>query len=191
MATVQPMWGEIVDAHSSLVPDDLPRLHDMEGYNYELYEGVLVRHMTSPLHGDICQRLGFELGLYARTMGYPNRILQNALFDLTPPGASGRVVLAPAVSIVRGGTRPFAHVPHEVPLLAVEVAGVSQTQRALHQKTQTYLQAGVDEVWVVDVKARTVHVVNAAGTTTLNDSSTLTSSLLPGFSLSVRYLFDG
>lgn len=191
MATLQPLWGEIVDVQSSLTPDDLPRLHDDDGYTYELYEGVLVREMTSPLHADICQRLGLELGIYARTTGYPNRILQNALFDFTPPGALSRVVLAPDVSIIRGGAPPSSHIPHIVPLLAVEVAVESQTPRELQQKTQTYLQAGVDEVWIVDVKSRQVQLLTAANTTTFDDSSMLTSPLLPGFTISVRYLPEG
>lgn len=56
---------------------------------------------------------------------------------------------------------------------------------------QAHLQAGVDEVWIVDVKARTVQVWNAAGTTTISDTGTHTSPLLPGFALSVGYLLDG
>lgn len=191
MATIQPLWGEIVDAHSSLTPDDLPRLHDADGYKYELYEGALVREMTSPGHADICQRLGLELGIYARTTGYPNRILQNALFDFTPPGASTRITLAPDVSIVSHVNPPSWHVTHNIPLLAIEVAGQSQTARELNQKVQAYLQAGVTEVWTIDHKARSVQVWNATGTTTIGDTGALTSALLPGLALSVRYLLDG
>lgn len=191
MATLQPLWGEIVDLRSSLTPDDLPRLHDEDGYNYELYEGVLVREVTSPGHADICRRLGLELGMYARTAGFPHRILHNALFDRTPPGAANRVTLAPGVSIVRRATPPSWHVPHDVPLLAVEVAGESQTARELSQKVQAYLQAGVAEVWTIDHKSRSVQVCNATGTTTIGDAGTLTSALLPAFALGVGYLRDG
>jgi len=55
-------------------------------------------------HCAVCQRIGCELGLYARTAGYPNHIAQNALFDLTPPGAAARTALAPDVAIMRPGT---------------------------------------------------------------------------------------
>ncbi len=191
MATLQPTWGEIIDAHSALTADDLLRLGDDDGGKYELYEGMLVREMTSPGHADICQRLGVELGVYARTTGYPNRILQNALFDLTPPGAASRVTLAPDLSIMRGSAAPSWNVPHAAPLLAVEVISESQTLAGHATKAQSYLQAGVDEVWLVDHKSRSVEIWNAAGTTTLAETQSLTSALLPGFAVSVRYLLDG
>ena len=44
---------------------------------------------------------------------------------------------------------------------------------------------------MVDHRARSVEVWNAQGHATLNDTQTLTSPLLPGFALSVRYLLDG
>jgi Uma2 family endonuclease len=191
MAKLLPTWGEIVDPHSTLSPDDLLRLHDEDGCKYELYEGVLMREMTSPGHADLCQRLGVELGIYARLTGYPNRILQNALFDLTPPSSTQRITLAPDVSIMRGGAAPSWNVPHATPLLAVEVISESQTLASHAQKAQSYLQAGVDEVWLIDHKPRTVEIWNAVGTTTLNDTQAITSALLPGFSVSVRYLLDG
>ena len=191
MTTIQPAWGEIFRVPPSTSADDLLRLPD-DGYRYELYEGVVVREMTSPGHADICQRLGVELGIYARSIGYPHRILQNALFDLTLPGASSRTVLAPDISIMQGNAAPtWASVPHETPLLAVEVVSQSQTLAELALKAQTYLTAGVEEIWVIDHQTRAVEVWTAQGTTTLGDAQTLTSPLLPGFAVAVRFLLDG
>lgn len=190
MATVRPTWGEVSPAPPAMTADDLMRLED-DGFGYELYEGMLVRTMTSPGHGDICQRLGFELGRYARTTGFPRRILQNTLFDLTPPGATARLVLAPGVAICRTNAPPVWNVPHETPLLAVEVVSGSQTLAELVHKAQLLRQAGVDDVWVVDYRSRTVQVSNAQGITTLDERQTLTSPLLLGFALAVRTLFDG
>ncbi|MFI5270117.1 MAG: Uma2 family endonuclease, partial [Chloroflexota bacterium] len=82
-------------------------------------------------------------------------------------------------------------VPRDTPLLAVEVAGESQSLAGLGPKSQDYHQAGVDEVWLIDYKSRRVEVWNAAGTTPLDDTQTLTSALLPGFGVTVRYLLDG
>ena len=44
---------------------------------------------------------------------------------------------------------------------------------------------------MVDYKSRCIEVWNAQGQTTLNDTQTLTSTLLPGFSAAVRFLLDG
>ena len=188
--TAQPMWGEVFAAPPGTTGEDLLRLPD-DGYKYELYEGALVREMTSPGHGDICQRLGVELGIYARTSGFANRIVQNALFDLTPAGATRKTVLAPDLAILSSGALPSWTVPQETPLLAVEVVSESQTVAELALKAQFYRNVGVEEVWVVDHTSRSVDVWNAQSRTTLNDSQTLTTPLLPGFSLAVGFLLDG
>jgi Uma2 family endonuclease len=80
---------------------------------------------------------------------------------------------------------------NETPLLAIEVISESQTRAELAPKAQAYRQAGIDEVWRVDHKARSVEIWNAVGTTTLLDTQTLTSPLLPSFGVPVRFLFDG
>jgi Uma2 family endonuclease len=81
MTTIRPAWGEIYRVSPSTSADELVRLPD-DGYRYELYEGVVLREMTSPGHADICQRLGVELGIYARSTAYPHRILQAVRFLL-------------------------------------------------------------------------------------------------------------
>lgn len=191
MAAPHQIWGEVYEVPTTTSAEDLLRLPD-DGHRNELYEGVLVREMTSPGHGAICQRLGGELYVYAKTVGLPNRIVQNALFDLTQPGAARKTVLAPDVAVLRvGAALPWDVVPRETPLLAVEVVADSQTLAELAVKAQTYRQAGVDEVWIVDHRSRSIEVWNAPSTTTLDESMTLTSALLPGLSIAVRFLLDG
>jgi Uma2 family endonuclease len=191
MTTIQPTWGEIIEAPPTMTADDLLNLPD-DGYKYELYEGVLVREMTSPGHGAICQRLGGELYVYARATGFPNPIVQNALFNLAPAGSPNRVVFAPDLAILRATTPlSWTNVPRDTPLLAVEVVSASQTRAEIALKAQIYLNAGVEEVWLIDYKTRSVEVWTAQGQTTLDDTATLTSPLLPGFSVSVRFLLDG
>lgn len=190
MAAPHPTWGEVYEVPPTTTADDLLRLPD-DGSTYELYEGALVREMTSPGHGDICHRLSGILFVYAQTTGFANRIVQNALFDLTPAGATRKTVLAPDLAILRSGVSPSWTVPQETPLLAVEVVSESQTVAELALKAQLYRNAGVEEVWVVDHTSRSLDVWNAQGRTTLNDSQTLTTPLLPGFSLAVGFLLDG
>jgi Uma2 family endonuclease len=190
MTMTRHLWGDVFEVPPTTTADDLLRLPD-DGSKYELYGGVLVREMTSPEHGEVCQRLGAELAIYARNTGYPNRIAQNALYDFTAPGTPARVVLAPDLSIRRAGAPKTWAVPQETPLLAVEVVSPSQTSVELALKAQAYRNAGVDEVWVVDAQTRTVEIWNAQGQTTLPDSQALTSMLLPGFSVDVRFLLDG
>jgi Uma2 family endonuclease len=137
------------------------------------------------------QRLGGELYLYARTTGFPNRIVQNALFDLTPPVSPTRVLFAPDIAIRRTGAPSTWAVPQEAPLLVVEVISPAQTLAEIALKAQTYRNAGVEEVWVVDARSRSVQVWTAQSMTTLDETQALTSPLLPGFSVPVRFLVDG
>lgn len=191
MAALVPSWGETFEMPAATTADDLLRLPD-DGYQHELYEGTLVREMISPGHGAVCHRLSVELGIYARATGFANPIVQNALFDLSRPGAVGRTVLAPDIAILRAGAaQSWDTVPHEPPLLAVDLVSDSQTLAELALKAQTYRRAGGDEVWIVDHKSRAVEVWSARPTVTVHEAALLTSPLLPGFSVAVRYLLDG
>jgi Uma2 family endonuclease len=192
MAAREPFWGDIYQVPSTMTADDLLRLPD-DGSKNELYEGELVREeMTAPDHGNICHRLGGELYVYARTTGFSRRIVQNSLFDMTPAGAARKTVLAPDIAIMRTTTISSpTNIPTEPPLLAVEVVSPSQTMAELSIKAQFYRNAGVDEVWVIDHATRVVEIWTTAGKSTLTDGQTLTSTLLPGFSLDVAYLLDG
>jgi Uma2 family endonuclease len=191
MAALQPTWGDVFEVPATTTAEDLVRLQS-DGYTYELFEGTLVRTMTFAGQGYLCQRLGGELGLYARTTGFAHRIVQNTLFDLTPPGAPTRTILAPDVAIMRGTTPPaWDRVTDDAPLLAVEVVAPSQTLAELALKAQTHRQAGVAEVWVIAHQGRSIEVWTAQGRTTLDETQTLTSPLLPGFSLAIRALLDG
>lgn len=148
--------------------------------------------MTSAGHAVLCQRLGMALGTYAQAAGLSNPIAQNMLFDLTRPGAATRTVLAPDVAVLRATTPlSWTAVPHAALLLAVEVLSPSQTAAELAVKAQVHLSADVEEVWNIDYRTRAVEVWTGQGTTTFDDSQTLTSALLPGFSAAVRSLLDG
>ena len=190
MAIPLPTWGEVYEASANVSADDLLRLPD-DGGTYELYQGMIVREFTTPGHGAICFRVGGGLFVYAQAAGFRNRIVQNALFDLTPPRAARKTVLAPDLAIMRSATPPSWNVPREAPLLAVEVISASQTTTELALKAQFYRNNGVDEVWLVDHRTRSVEIWNVQGRTTLDDTATLTSALLPGFAVAVAFLLDG
>jgi Uma2 family endonuclease len=191
MAIQQPLWGDIFPAPTAMTAQELLRLPG-DSKN-ELYEGMVVREeMTAAGHGDICLRLGGELYIYARANGYQHTIVQNTLFDFTPPGAIRRTVLAPDLAIMRG-TGPFAWdlVPTDPPLLAVEVVSSSQTLAELAVKARIYQHAGVEESWLIDHQTRLVEVWTATGMQSLTDGQTLTSPLVPGFSIAITFLLDG
>ncbi len=192
MFTHKPTWGTVFQVPATMTGDDLLHL-PIDGGKNELYDGELVREeMTAPGQSDVCHRLGFELGLWARNAGYSKRVLQNALFDLTQPGATSRTILAPDLAIwPSSAPPPWNHIPQVIPLLAIEVVSDSQTLTELGIKAQVYRNAGVPEVWVIDHASRVVEFWTATGMTTFTASDDLTSVQLPGFRLAVATLLDG
>lgn len=190
MYAQQPIWGNLYLVPATMTGDELLRLPD-DGTKNELYEGTLVREeMTSSGHGITCHRLSGILFLYAQRVGFTNSIMQNVLFDLTPPGMTRKTVLAPDLSIMPGKMTPANNVTRDIPLIAVEVVAPSQTLTELGIKALFYRNVGVAEVWLIDAATRVIEIWNAQGITILNDTQTLTSPLLPGFSVAVRDILD-
>ena len=166
MSAVRPTWGEVFDAPPGTTGDDLPRLPD-DGYKYELFEGMLVREITSPDHGRSLSTARWRtLFIYARgTAGFPNRDRAKcALRSDTSPGSPQLgSVLTPDLAIRRVGAPSTWAVPQEATLLAVEVVSPSQTLAEIALKAQSYRKAGVEEIWVVDARSRSVQVWTAQG----------------------------
>jgi Uma2 family endonuclease len=70
------------------------------------------------------------------------------------------------------------------PALAVEIISPSNTAEAMQTKVGLYFEHGAREVWLVFPKLSTV-VVHTANGQARNVRDTLTTPLVPGFSLSV------
>jgi Uma2 family endonuclease len=86
---------------------------------------------------------------------------------------------------------PTAPVPRLAPNLAVEVLSRSNTPGEMAVKRQEYFAVGVELVWEIDPRTRTVAVYTSpAQATTLGPGDTLDGgTVLPGFTLPVQELF--
>ncbi len=83
------------------------------------------------------------------------------------------------------------------PELVVEILspGARNQRRDLELKLRLYSERGVEEYWILDWRAQTVAVYRRQGrqlqlVATLHTADTLTSPLLPGFSVPVGFLFQ-
>jgi Uma2 family endonuclease len=94
---------------------------------------------------------------------------------------------------IPGGQVPTAPIPALAPDLAVEVLSPGNTRGEMERKLREYFAAGVQRVWLVDPRARTVAVYTGPEERTiLNESDTLIGDpVLPGFTLVLRELFAG
>jgi Uma2 family endonuclease len=86
---------------------------------------------------------------------------------------------------------PTVPVPHLVPDLAVEVLSKSNTKGEMARKCREYFEAGVQLVWLVSPRTRTVAVYTSPEQfATLDEMQTLDGGeVLPGFALPLRELF--
>jgi Uma2 family endonuclease len=86
---------------------------------------------------------------------------------------------------------------HVAPELVIEVLspGAEQERRDREVKLNLYSRRGVDEYWIVNWRTRQIEVYRREQAqlcllATLNESDTLQSPLLPGFSCSLASLFE-
>lgn len=170
---------------------DVERIHDKEGRSCELVEGVLVEKtmgMTESL-----------LAVYLAGLLNEFVIPRNLGKVLGADGAMqifAKLVRIPDVSFISWDRFPERKIPKQpipiiAPNLAVEVLSKSNTLREMAIKRQEYFDAGVELVWEVDPKKRSIAVY-----TTVTDVSVLTindtldgGTVLPGFQLPLKDLF--
>jgi len=90
-----------------------------------------------------------------------------------------------------GRRLPDEPVPNVVPDLAVEILSASNTLGEMARKRGEYFKAGVQLVWEIDPRVRTVRVYTSETTyTDLTANDTLDAApVLPGFTLPLAQLF--
>jgi Uma2 family endonuclease len=102
-------------------------------------------------------------------------------------------VRAPDVAFVsaeRISDRPPAQFFPGAPDLAVEVLSPSDTASEVQEKAEAWLASGCKEVWLVDPRRKTATKLTPAEDSIVQQTvETLTTKLLPGFTLAVAELF--
>ncbi|HLG16982.1 MAG TPA: Uma2 family endonuclease [Blastocatellia bacterium] len=168
-----------------------------DGSRYEIIDGELfVSKQPHYYHQRACAKLVFSLEAWSRETG---------LGEVT--GAPGLIFaedndVAPDIawtSFERLRTALGSDGKlHAAPDLVVEVLspGASNERRDREAKLRLYSRRGVHEYWIVDWIARQIEVYRREDAqlslvSTLYESDTLASPLLPEFSLPVAELFKG
>lgn len=90
------------------------------------------------------------------------------------------------------GKIPEDPVPFLSPDLAIEVLSAGNTKAEMTRKRGEYFKAGVQHVWMVDRFAQTVTVYASENDSRVFNATDIVDggSVLPGFALNVRELFD-
>jgi Uma2 family endonuclease len=176
---------------TKLTFEEFQKLPEREGAHYELDEGeLLMEPSPAARHNLIRQNIAMELIRFVKS----NRlgiVLEEMDFKLAPD-----TVRNPDVAFVTAEHLKKIDLDRSpvegAPALAVEVISPSNTAQDTVKKTHQYLSAGCRAVWIVYPALRLVEVHSAAGVHQVREPELLKGeTLLPGFSLSLRYMFDG
>lgn len=159
----------------------------------ELVDGVLVEKPMGYLESIIAIRIAAALQslVAARNLGFVSG--EAGMMRLL-----AGLIRIPDVAFVSrerlpGGKVPTEPIPQLVPNLAVEVLSASNTPAEMHRKLGEYFEAGVELVWLIDLRSRsaTVYTSPEFAQRIEQDGSLDGGTVLPGFSLALRDLFNG
>lgn len=175
----------------SLSAEELFNLPDDRGENYELIEGKLF--IMSPAgfrHGRFVMRIAAAINEFVQTHEL-GAVLAAETGFLLEDEVGKETVLAPDVSFIRTD-----HLSAEDPVgfgtvapdLAVEVPSPRQTAAYMALKAQKYLDAGVEQVWVIfpDPLMAYIYDRNSTVKIILAQGAIDGGRILPGFKLSLK-----
>jgi Uma2 family endonuclease len=170
---------------------DVIEIKEREGRLCELVEGVLLEKAVGYAESQLAFFLGGLLNAFV--------IPRNLGIVTGPDGTmelAADLVRSPDVAFTSwdrlpGRRRPDAPIPRLAPNLAVEVLSRSNTPGEMGAKRRDYFAAGVEIVWEIDPRARTVVVYTSpTASMTLTSAYTLDGNpVLPGFTLPLQQLF--
>jgi Uma2 family endonuclease len=177
-----------------LTYDDLESIEEERpGDRHEIINGELVvTPSPAPMHQIVSRDLFRLLDRHVKTNALGEVLYAPVDIRLTPDN-----VLIPDIIYI---ARDRLHIigPKTIdgtPDLVVEILSPGTRRRDLDTKRELYARFGVQEYWLVDPDTRTVAVLALAGNKfepfAGGDAGTITSRVLPGFTLTVNEVFAG
>jgi len=78
-----------------------------------------------------------------------------------------------------------------IPEIVAEALSPSETPRMIRRKLSQYFEAGVKEVWLIDIEVKEIEIwTPTLPFHVLSGNNVLETQLLPGFALPLEELFD-
>jgi len=182
----------VVAAELTYTPEDLLSMGDA-GKGFELVSGHLVEKNMGGFASSVASLINYLLITHGRMKGLGWVLDSEGSYQCFPDDR--RKVRKPDVSFIRRGRLPDERLPDGhiaiAPDLAVEVVSPNDTTYEVDTKVQESLSAGVPLVWVVNPRARTIHVYRGDRTVErLQEDGVLTApDLLPDLHYPVADLF--
>ena len=142
---------------------------------------------SPPRHQLILDALEIELGGAVRR-SRAGRTLASTTFTL------GGLLLRPSLALVRYDALQIADLDQSpldlTPDVAVEVVAPGEQVDQLEDRIAAYLAAGVQEVWIIHPRHGHLYIHSPGQVRQLRPGDAIHCSLLPGWDLPVKSLFD-
>jgi Uma2 family endonuclease len=174
--------------HTLMTAEQFDQLPVEEGRKYELLDGELIEVASATAkHNIILSTLTIDVG------GYLKERKLGICFCDTEFAMGVNQRLRPDLVIMLNAT--WKKVDEDrlplviMPEIAVEIVSPSEAAVELDRKMIAYLEAGVQEVWVIYPSSRHVIMKSATAIRDLGGNARLESPLLPGWSMQVSDLF--
>jgi len=178
-------------AKTLLTVEHLERLPETGDVSYELDQGELVEVSSATyLHNRIRDRLVHRLMTHLEAKKDTSEVVAEQWFLLGED-----TVRAPDVALISPSQlallEPERRIQPFSPALAIEITSPSNTFDELARKTQQYLDAGTQAVWIFVTAMRQIHVHSATAHPIILTAEDFLedAALLPRFSARVEELF--
>ncbi len=172
--------------------DDVLRIESAEDRLYELENGVLVEKPMGWYESIIALQVAIEIGIYLREHDLGQVLGADGSLKIL----AGTVKI-PDVSFISWERFPKQKlarrpIPSLVPDLAIEVLSETNTAAEMQFKLERYFEAGVRRVWYIQPETRsaTCYTSPTQSETIPSDGSLTGRDVLPGFQLSLSWLFE-
>ena len=176
--------GAPMALHEIVLPETKPETEWVRG---RALQKVSPQRDHSFLQGELYT----QLKLWAKGRG---EVGPEWRFRVAPSGAVRRPLVPDVAYISNERLRPLSdeelQVPPLAPDVAVEILSPDDRRPDVDDKIRTYLQAGSSLVIVVDSERRRVELHDPCTTGYVDEGGAIEHEALPGFSYSVRELFD-
>jgi Uma2 family endonuclease len=171
-----------------LTIEDFEKLPFALAHNHELVDGELV-----DVSGNTSRHLCLQVFL-TELLGPHVRLNRLGRIFFEQEFQFGENAHGPDISFISSAKEDLLNMDRRVQLFvpdfAIEIVSRNDTFGSIVRKARRYLQFGTSEVWVILIETREVYCYSQQHDRILREHETLSTSLIPGFSIQISDLFD-
>ncbi|MFQ3597971.1 MAG: Uma2 family endonuclease [Chloroherpetonaceae bacterium] len=184
----------MLTAEKLLTGEELLELQSESGKRYELLKGKPIETMPAGgKHGYIASKIERKLGAFVeeKNLGFVFAAETGVYLERNPDTVRGADVTFVSREKIRSVEEVESGFLTVIPDLVVEVVSQANKMSEAIEKVKAWKEAGVGEIWLVNLSEKSVTVYCDKATQILTESDTLNGkNLLGGFTLPLTTIFS-